>query len=320
MWDLSGLASRQAAEQYRFDQSIDAVGFCKTGDTMLIAAGQWHYLAFNQVKRLEEQNGVLTIAERIEEGLWEEGDCANTSNLADVLDCIKYYRSQSKFHSTYITNALNSVEKKLKQEKTAKLLQIRSDLVYYLQLNERDTRAKFVRDSVLKVEKIKADSIERVEQIKADSIFRAEKPRRDLEDRLKTIERGLAQLKETPGDSVLLANLAQTYGNLAWSYLITRQPIQAIEAAQKGLAAYPRKTWINCHLALGYLYNGEWAKAESIYKTWMDVDWKTSGSSSSRDYKTFRDVFKGDLNHNDIKALVHPDVAKARALLEGKKQ
>lgn len=268
---------------------------------MLIGAGQWHYLAFSLVKKLETQNGVLNIAERIQAGTWREEECASTGNLADILDCIQYYRSEGNYQTAIVRRALTLVENQLKQQKTAQLRQFQRDLQTYLTLNERDARAKWIRDSIEKVEK---DSLQKVKIIEED---------------LQSVEVHRSELKNHPGDAVTLTGLARAYGNLAFHYLFVRQAALAIDAALKGLECDNKQTWIYTNLALGYLYNGEWAKAENIYKQWMEVDWKTSGFGNSG-YKTFRDAFLGDLNDPDLQAIPHSDLAKARALLEGKKQ
>ncbi|WP_044234075.1 hypothetical protein [Haliscomenobacter hydrossis] len=273
---------------------------------MVIASGQRHYLAFNLVKRLEDQNGVLTIAEKIQEGLWSEEDCATTQNPDALLGCVRYYLSKGELNKDYVNRAVSVLDETKSPAAKEKALEIKEQLVYYLKWLKRDSIYKIQKqkqDSIFKIQKQKQDSIQRVNEVKI------------RQDSIQMLQQRLAQ---HPGDSALIFQLAEEYGSLAFYLILAKHPpIQAIEAAQKGLALATKQTWINTNLALGYLYNGEWAKAEQIYQRWMDVSWATSGSES--DFETFREVFLDDLDVLEEAGVTCPDLSKARALLEEKK-
>ncbi len=252
---------------------------------MLIGAGQWHYLAFNQVKRLEEQNGVLTIAERIEEGLWQDEDCASTNNLADVLDCIKYYRSEGDYQTAVVHRALKLVDEQAKKKKMAKLLKLRSDLQHYLRLNERDL------------------VVQRAQNVSL------------AQSKIQKLQKNLAQ---NPSDSASILELARQYNSLAFNSIFIHQPAQAIDAELKAIQLNKKLTVSYTNLALGYLYQGNWPAAEKTYREWMNKSYAGSGGSTR--YKTFKEAFLGDLKELEDAGITHPDLPKARALLEGKKQ
>ena len=117
----------------------------------------------------------------------------------------------------------------------------------------------------------------------------------------------------------MIFRLAREYENLTYFLILAKQPpLQAIEAAQQGLTLAPTKTGIIATMAMGYLYNCEWAKVEQIYQQWMEVSWASSRSEG--DFKTFREAFLYDLNALEAAGVICPDLPKARALLEGKKQ
>ncbi len=304
LWSRKGLASRQAAEQYRFNDAVYHVNFSKTGDTMVIASGQWHYLAFNLVKRLEEQNGVLTIAEKIQEGLWSEDDCTTTRNPDALLGCVRYYLSEGKLSREYLNRAIAVLDETKSPAGKEKVVEIKEQLRYYLKGLKQDSIFKIQQDSIYKIQKQEQDSIQRANEVKI------------AQDSIQALQQRLAQ---DPGNSQLIFQLAGEYGNLAYSLVLAKQPpLQAIEAAQQGLALAPEQSWINTNLALGYLYNGEWTKAQQIYQQWMDVSWASSGSEGS--FKTFREVFLDDLDALEEAGVSCRDLPKARALLEEKKQ
>ena len=303
LWKLQGLASRQAAEEYRFGNGVYFVDFAKIGDTLLIASGR-HYLAFNLVKRLEDQNGVLTIAEKIQEGLWSEKECATTRDPDALLGCVQYYLSTEELKREYLNRAIAVLDEAKSPAGKEKVVEIKEQLRYYLKGLKQDSIFKIQQDSIYKIQKQEQDSIQRANEVKI------------AQDSIQALQQRLAQ---DPGNSQLIFQLAGEYGNLAYSLVLAKQPpLQAIEAAQQGLTLAPELTGINSNLALGHLFNGEWAKAQQIYQQWMEVSWATSGFNDN--FKTFREAFLYVLDALEAAGVTCRDLPKARALLEGKKQ
>ena len=120
----------------------------------------------------------------------------------------------------------------------------------------------------------------------------------------------LSEIEKGMPDNKKLANLmAARYGSLAWYQLFIRQFDEAEQAARKGLAKDPGEEWINTNLALALLYQGNWKAAKQIYETLKD---KAYGNG------TYRTTFLEDLDALEKEGITHPDVAKARKLLEKK--
>ncbi len=111
-----------------------------------------------------------------------------------------------------------------------------------------------------------------------------------------------------PEKETTRTRLANASGNLAWYHLFTHQAKEAEEAARKGLAADPSEKWIHTNLALALLYQGKWKEAKKVYEEWMEL--------SFDDANTWRDIFLQDLETLEKAGVEHPDVGKARALLE----
>ena len=103
--------------------------------------------------------------------------------------------------------------------------------------------------------------------------------------------------------------------DLAWFRLYKRDYQGAIVAAQQGQKTDPTIAWGVSHLALAYLLNGEWPKAEKIYSQWQHVRWENSGSGNLRTYAFLSEYFAEDLRILEMHNFKHPDFAKLRQLL-----
>jgi lipopolysaccharide biosynthesis regulator YciM len=62
------------------------------------------------------------------------------------------------------------------------------------------------------------------------------------------------------------AEAASAFGRLSGYYLLQRQPNDAVDAAQKGLALDSSQARIKLNLAHGLLYSGRLAEAERVYR------------------------------------------------------
>lgn len=118
----------------------------------------------------------------------------------------------------------------------------------------------------------------------------------------------LSEIEKAMPDNAEVANLmAARYGSLAWYQLFVRQFPEAEQSARAGLAKAPSEEWINTNLALALLYQGKWEAAKEIYEALKDKPYNDS---------TYRATFLEDLDALEKEGITHPDVAKARKLLE----
>ena len=111
-----------------------------------------------------------------------------------------------------------------------------------------------------------------------------------------------------PDDAEARVLHAQALGNLAAMQLYNRQPGEAIVSASRALEIAPNETWIKVNLAHGYLFAGEYEKAEPIYVENKDAE--LPGFAE----KTFRGVMLKTLDELKTFGIEHADVTKARAL------
>jgi tetratricopeptide (TPR) repeat protein len=115
--------------------------------------------------------------------------------------------------------------------------------------------------------------------------------------------------KVMPGNKELANLMTKKYGSLAWYQLFVQQFAEAEQSARMGLTKDPNEEWINTNLALALLYQSKWEAAKQIYESLKD---KPYGDS------TYRATFLEDLAALEKEGITHPDVAKARKLLENK--
>lgn len=115
--------------------------------------------------------------------------------------------------------------------------------------------------------------------------------------------------KNLPGNAKIKNFIAYNYGSLAWYQLFDRQFTEAEYSAYSGLKKAPSEEWINCTLVLALLYQGKWEAAKQIYISMKD---KKYGD------ETYKKAFLEDLDALEKEDITHPDVAKARHLLQNK--
>jgi hypothetical protein len=112
-----------------------------------------------------------------------------------------------------------------------------------------------------------------------------------------------------PNNTTITTRLANAYGSLAWFHLFNRQFVEAEQAAAAGLATDPQQEWIHTNLALGRLFQGKWAEAKEVY-----VSFKGKAYNAQN---TWVEIFRQDMEALEAAGITHPDVEKARKLLEG---
>lgn len=101
------------------------------------------------------------------------------------------------------------------------------------------------------------------------------------------------------------AHVARSYGNLSNHALLLKQFDKALEYARLGLACDSSKLYIHANVAAAYLFKGEYAAAESIYRQYMPQ---------------LRDTFLDDLSQFERQGVIpvarQADVEKIRQLLQ----
>lgn len=102
-------------------------------------------------------------------------------------------------------------------------------------------------------------------------------------------------------------DLSKSYGSLSWKLIFKKSYANAILSAKEGLQIDPDQRWINTNLALAYLLQNQYKKAESIYKKYLD--------QIIYHKRTFRSVFIEDLNKAKEAGLENDDFEKIYKLL-----
>jgi len=106
------------------------------------------------------------------------------------------------------------------------------------------------------------------------------------------------------------ADLADSYGSLAWLLLFERRPREAEAAAREGLSVDASQTWIRTNLAHALLFQDKYDEARTIYEQFKNV--------RLNEKQIFREAVVEDFQIFRNKKLEHPDMAKIERLLEPK--
>jgi len=103
--------------------------------------------------------------------------------------------------------------------------------------------------------------------------------------------------------------IALSYNNAAFFSLYCQRYLDAENFCTDALQTDSSQSLIYTNLALAYLYQGKWEQAKEIYLRLKN---------QPIDNETFKAIFLQDLKDLETAGITHPDVAKARVLLEGK--
>ncbi len=95
----------------------------------------------------------------------------------------------------------------------------------------------------------------------------------------------------------------------SWYALFAQKPHEAIKAAQAVLKLAPKKESVATNLALGYLLNNQWEKAEEIYTKWK-------GKSFRGRTRLSDDIFLEDIKILEEANITHPDFEKVKTLFQ----
>ncbi|MCB9292153.1 MAG: tetratricopeptide repeat protein [Lewinellaceae bacterium] len=107
---------------------------------------------------------------------------------------------------------------------------------------------------------------------------------------------------------IIKANLASSYGSLAWYQILAEDFVSAEESARKGLEVDPSQEWINANIALGLLFQGKIAKAKTLYAKMKNMPYDNNSS--------YRTVFLKDLEVLEKEGITCDGVKEIRELLK----
>lgn len=105
-------------------------------------------------------------------------------------------------------------------------------------------------------------------------------------------------------------NDARFWYSRSWHALFAKDYKEAIRSAKKTMELSNRHEGVNTNLALGYLFNGEWEKAELVYLEWKGIKF------NNRPTRLANDIFLKDLRDLEAKGITHPDFEKVRNILK----
>ncbi|MGB6431656.1 MAG: AAA-like domain-containing protein [Candidatus Acidiferrales bacterium] len=113
-------------------------------------------------------------------------------------------------------------------------------------------------------------------------------------DELKVLETDLGKATGDAATTKLKAQEAETYGNLAWSELLTKQYAQALADAQTSLKMDSTQDWMEVNLAHAYLFTNQLQLAENIYfdkpNRQIGDTGETLAQTALGDFKQFRSM------------------------------
>jgi len=135
-----------------------------------------------------------------------------------------------------------------------------------------------------------------------------------LKDALKNYQESFAIRQKLaahdPSNSGWQNDLIATYGSIAWYQLLNHQPEKAIEASQYGLAIKTNERMeatLHTNLAHGYLFTGEFDKAQAIYLRYRD--------KTVSDGRSFKQAVLDDFKEFRQRGIDHPDMSRIEALM-----
>jgi hypothetical protein len=116
--------------------------------------------------------------------------------------------------------------------------------------------------------------------------------RQTYDKELQDVQIAIGETTDAAAKTKLTAQLAQTYGNRAWSELLTKQYPESLSDAKISLKMDPTQDWMIVNLAHAYLFDGQLQLAEKIYFSNPNRKLGDSGATFAEtalgDFTTFR--------------------------------
>lgn len=241
-------------------------------------------------------------------GFMEENDCFCTQDNSILRECAKWFKDKARSNNLHTMNGKFNLlhanflaERAIQASPTRKNSALAAEIRQGIANIDNYFSGRYfpgppppVRDNLI-----------------LDSIYVAREPDNysELIESLTTAKQK-GELNATTRQSIAIS-----FFYLAWRRLYKKDYQGAIIAAQKGQQIDPTIAWGVSHLALAYLLNGEWPKAEKIYSQWQHVRWENSGSGNPIKYAFLSEYFAEDLRILEMHNFKHPDFAKLRQLL-----
>ena len=241
-------------------------------------------------------------------GFMEESDCFCTQDISILRECAKWFKDKVRSNNLHTINGKFNLSH-------ANFFAEKAILASPTQKNS--ALAAEIRKSIAEIDNYLNGNYfpglppPEQETLILDSLYVAKE-----EDNYAELINSFTTAKQKGTlDASTRQNIAISFFYLAWRRLYKQDYQGAIVAAQKGQQIDPTIAWGVSHLALAYLLNGEWPKAEKIYSQWQHVRWENSGSGDVRKYAFLSEYFAEDLRILEMHNFKHPDFAKLRQLL-----
>lgn len=255
-----------------------------------------------EVQSMPFQNKILS-------GFWEEDDCFLMEDKAMLEDCTQWFRSKFKSHSDKeftISHKLELLYAKFFAEKALIASPSR----------QNSRRAAEIRESIHQIDGYFLGHYFPSIPPPTQELMREYYIGTDVEeDNYSKLIDKLKLARHKGMDASTREELSSYFLDLAWKQLIKQDFKGAIVAAKKGLQIDPHQRWGLSNLALAYLLDGDWPKAEKIYTKWQYARWEKSGYGDLEQYVFFNEYFAQDLRTLESANIKHPDFAKLRQLL-----
>jgi WD40 repeat protein len=262
---------------------------------------------------------ILTTAQKLAYGIIEKNEFLRSNNLKQLNEAIDYYISEARMqpdlnkNSSVVTNIsdlikkAHSVSKKVDENISFLLyctylyrIKPEKHLLNYI----KDTNSKLLslqqQTDILTAFNLYIQYCDNPDSLEV--IF-------EYPEAMISISRKL--LENVSTDLITKRRIAVSCSNLSYGLFQFKKFKTSLDAVSLAVKADSTNEIEYTNLALAYLFNNQYDKAERIYRDWKERPWK-----SDENFKTYREAFQSDIEDMESKGIYHTDFAKVKELLK----
>jgi WD40 repeat protein len=261
----------------------------------------------------------LTTGQKLSYGMLARNDLLKSNNGVQLYEAIDYYISEARIQPDFNLNSPGVAIIYALLEKAKSLnnvfennLAFIDNCLYLYRLIPDKTLLKYIKDTNHQI--ISFNGKEQLTQ--AVLFYWSRYSQTDTVCLTLEFPKTLIDLSEKLIQSDSLTSfsrngISSVCSDLSFYLLQSKNYEKALQSVLLAIKADSTNEIEYTNLALAYLFNNHYARAERIYNEWKDRPWK-----SNENFKTFREAFLSDIADMESKGITHPDFAKVKELLK----
>jgi WD40 repeat protein len=261
----------------------------------------------------------LSTGQKLSYGILERTELIKSTDARQLYEALDYYISEARMQPDLDMNSPGVVIIYELLEKAQSFnnifennLKFIDNCLYIYRLKPDKTLLKYIKDTNRKILSFnESEQLAQAAQFYWTQFSQEDTVSKTLEFPETLIYISDKLIQSDSLSSVIRVGISGICSNLSFFLLQSGKNATALKSVLIAIKADSTNEVEYTNLALAYLLNNEYMKAEKVYSKWKDKPWTNDNSA-----QTFREVFINDISDMESKGITHPDFAKVKELLK----